>query len=184
MSLPSLQLQQSLRHDTANTGFCSMALHFLSVRLALKQDRHQQTHTTNSNDLLTLRCTFATYKLPVFPNVLATTGFKNWTLARDCNGIKRTVFRIHNTRFLACMYFYVWPLATVVMAIAIWRCTIEVHFNRAQEDVSSAFNDVAILQSVISTVRFQVCKFYTKTATKSWLMFFRAFSSVVRQMPG
>jgi hypothetical protein len=167
MSLPSLQLQQSLRHDMANTGFYTMALHVLYVRMTLEQNRHQQTHTTNSNDLPTVRCTFATYKLTVFPNVLAAKGFKNGTLARDCNGVKRTVFRIHNTRYLACMYFCVWPLPTVVMAIVRWRCEIADHLNRAQADVSVAFNDAAIPPSVIATVRIQVCKFDTQTATKS-----------------
>jgi hypothetical protein len=161
---------KSLRHDTANTGFYRMALHVLSVRLTLKQSRHQQTHTTNSNDLPTLRCTFATYKLPVFPNVRAAKGFKNGTLARDWNGVKRTVFRIHNTRFLACMSVCVWPLPAAVMAIVIWRCAIAVHLNRAQEDVSLAFNDEAIPQSVISTVRLQVCKFDTQTTTKSGVL--------------
>jgi len=111
-SLPSLHLQQSLRHDMANTGFYRMELLVLSVMLTLKQKRHQQTHTTNSNDLPRVRRTFRTYKLPVFRNVLATKGFKNGTLARDCNGVKRTVFRIHNTRFPACMYVCLCVVAT------------------------------------------------------------------------
>jgi hypothetical protein len=140
-SLPSVQLQQSLRHDMANTGYYRMELHVLNVRLTLKQNRHQQTHTTNSNDLRTVRCTFATYTLPVFSNVLAAKGFKNGTLARDCNGVKRTVFRIHNTRFLACMYVCVWPLPIAVMAVVIWRCRIANHLNGAQEDVSLVFYD-------------------------------------------
>jgi hypothetical protein len=52
------------------------------LRLTLKQNRHQQTHTTNFNDFPTLRCTFATYKLTVFPDVLVAKGFENGTLAR------------------------------------------------------------------------------------------------------
>jgi len=151
----------------ANAGFYRMALHVLNARLTLKQNRHQKTHTTNFNDLPTVRRTFANYKLPVFPNVLTAKGFKNGTLARDCNGIKRTVFRMHNTRFLAGMYVCVWPLPAVVMAILIWRCARADHLSRAQADVSLAINDVAIPLSAISTILFQVCKFDTQTATKS-----------------
>jgi hypothetical protein len=82
VSLPSPQLQHSLRHYMAHTSFYGMASHDLNVRLTLKQKRLQQTHITNFNDLPTVRCKFASYKLPVFPNVLVAKGFKNGTLAR------------------------------------------------------------------------------------------------------
>jgi len=53
------------------------------------------------------------------------------------------------------------------MATVILRCTIADNLNRAQNDVSVVINDVAIPQYVISTVRFQVCKFDTHMATQS-----------------
>jgi hypothetical protein len=62
----------------ANTDFYRMALHDVTVRLILKQNGLQQTHTTNFND----HCTFTTYELPVFPNVLTANGVKNGPLAR------------------------------------------------------------------------------------------------------
>jgi hypothetical protein len=38
-SLPSLHLQQSLRHDMANAGFYRTELHVLSVMLTLKAEK-------------------------------------------------------------------------------------------------------------------------------------------------
>jgi len=129
MALPLLKLQQSLRHDMANTVFYRMALYVLNARLTLSRigtSRHTpQTLTT-----------FQQYDarsqliIPAFPNDLAAKGFQNGTLARGCNGVKWTVFRIHNTRFLARTYVCVWPLPTVVMTLDIWQCAIADHFKQ------------------------------------------------------
>jgi hypothetical protein len=39
VSLPSLQLQQPLRHDMANTGYYRMALHVLNVKADIKAEQ-------------------------------------------------------------------------------------------------------------------------------------------------